>query len=85
MFVQFEGIILVKSFATVDHPNGEQYIDFGAGFDVAYVVFTTTAGHAGSEFSVAGFNTVSVPEPGTLVLLGTGLLLMAWRRKRQEA
>jgi len=25
----------------------------------------------------------SVPEPGMLVLLGTGLLFMVWRRKRQ--
>lgn len=73
--------------ATSYHPNGEYYLDFGGTFNPAYVDFEAYVGQAGrytgSEFSVAGFKTVSVPEPGTLALLGAGLLLLARSRQRR--
>lgn len=50
-----------------------------------HVVFTAYVddefGYTGSEFSVVGF-TMSVQEPGTLALLGVGLLTMALTRRR---
>lgn len=73
--------------ATNYHPNGEYYLDFGGSFNPAYVDFEAYVGQAGrytgSEYSVAGFKTVSVPEPGTLALLGAGLLLLAGSRRRK--
>ena len=74
--------------ATSYHPNGEYYLDFGGRFNPAYVNFqahVNPAGqYTGSEYSVAGFKTVSVPEPGTLGLLGAGLLLLAGSRRRKR-
>ncbi len=75
--------------ATSYHPNGEYYLDFGGSFNPAYVDFEAYVGsggvYTGSEFSVAGFKTVAVPEPGTLALLGAGLLLLAGSRRRRKA
>ena len=68
---------------TTYHPNGEIYIDFGGEFTPASVRFTTIHGHDDSEYSVAGFSTVAVPEPGTLFLLGSVLLALTWQRRRR--
>lgn len=59
--------------------NGEFYVDLGGALE-AYTVEFFAADVDGNyvrdnEFSVAGFTT-SVPEPGTLTLLGIGLLGM---------
>ncbi len=74
--------------ATSYDPNGEYYVNFGGSFNPAYVDFLAYVDqfgqHTGSEFSVAGFATVAVPEPGMLALLGAGLLLLAGLRKRQQ-
>jgi len=68
--------------------NGEYYLDFGGEYAPAYIEFTAfvgeEGGYTGSEYSVAGFTT-SVPEPGTLGLLGASLLLLGLSRKRRLA
>ena len=60
--------------------NGEFYLDFGAAYNPDHISFTADLEFAGSEYSVAGFTT-SVPEPGTLALLGMGLLLVGFSRR----
>lgn len=62
------------------------YLSFGGAFAPDRIVFTAYAGpddhHRTSDYSVAGFTTVH--EPGALLLMGTALLLFAWRRRRDE-
>jgi len=66
--------------------NGEFYLDFGGAYAADHIAFTAYVdpdrGYIGSEYSVAGFTT-SVPEPGTLALMGTALLLVGFSRRRR--
>ena len=66
--------------------NGEFYLDFEGSYNPDHVVFTAFVdpelGYTGSEYSVAGFTT-GVPEPGTLALLGAGLLLIGFTRRQR--
>ena len=77
------GDVIVDFFVNaVDYvANGEFYLDFGGAYAADHVVFTAFADHSGSEFSVAGFTTRGVPEPGTLALLGVGLLFIGFSRR----
>ena len=63
--------------------NGEFYVDFGGALEAYTMEFFAADADgnylSGNEFSVAGFTT-SVPEPGTLTLLGIGLLGMGMAR-----
>ncbi len=65
--------------------NGEFYLDFEGSYNPDHIIFTAfvdpVLGFLGSEYSVAGFTT-GVPEPGTLALLGVGLLLIGFTRRR---
>lgn len=64
--------------------NGEYFLEFDSSF--APGMITSNAymrpehDYTGSQYSVTGFTT-SVPEPGTLALLGVALLLMALQRQ----
>ena len=76
-----DGSSFVVRFAQdTSDPNGEYYVDLGASYEVARFEFHASAG-AGQEYSVAGF--VQVSEPGTLAILGFGLLMIATLRRRR--
>ena len=83
-----DGVLLVLEFNgnISDQVNGEQYVDFGGPMLVFNAWFYAMDGD-GNEFSVAGFTGtgtgVGVPEPGTLALLGSGLLLIGITRRRK--
>ncbi|MEM7432268.1 MAG: PEP-CTERM sorting domain-containing protein [Pseudomonadota bacterium] len=64
-----------------DDPNGELLVQLGGAYEVARFVFHAS-GMRGHEYSVAGF--VSVPEPTTLALFGSGLLLAGLARRRRK-
>jgi hypothetical protein len=62
--------------------NGEQFIAFGGNLSLTKVEFYSS-GLAGDEFSVMGF-AAPVPEPGTLVLVGVGLVGLACLKRRKS-
>ena len=67
--------------------NGEFFVDFGGALEAYSIKFFAADANenfvANNEFSVAGFTT-SVPEPGTLALLGMGLLGLGFVRLRRQ-
>ncbi len=80
-------------YATTDGNNGKQELgfydlhvsDFGVS-SVSYLRFTTPgsfgfSGDLQPDFKIMGTN-APVPEPGTMLAIGAGAALMAWRRKR---
>lgn len=88
-----EDVLIAEFFVNAKeyHPNGEYYLDFGGAYAAATIVFSafvdSELGYTGSEFSVAGLTTTDVPEPGTMLLLGSGLLLLSGsvaRRRRRR-
>jgi hypothetical protein len=61
-----------------DHDNGENFVDFGGNIKGNRVTSHTVlhAEKEGNEFSATGL-TASVPEPATMLMLGTGLIVLA--------
>ena len=57
----------------------------GNGFDASPVDFSMSADTAsGRVFAFSATNS-TVPEPGTLLLLGSGLVFLAWNRRKKLA
>ena len=63
--------------------NGEYWVAFGGAYEIYQLIFGSD-GRSGNEYSLAGLtSTPSVPEPGTMALLGLGLLMLAVSRRRR--
>ena len=69
-----------------DSHNGERYGSFGSGISVSKIVFSAM-NQCNDDYSVAGIvtNGGQVPEPGTVVLLGAGLVALGALRRRAKA
>ena len=66
--------------------NGELTLTSIPSFVIDVITFSAPGriGDQHHEFSVGGIEIQQTPEPGTLVLLGSGMAgLLAWRRRRQ--
>jgi hypothetical protein len=66
--------------------NGERYGSFGSGVTVDKIVFSAT-NDCNDDYSVAGIvtNDGQVPEPGTIMMLGAGLVALGALRRRARA
>jgi hypothetical protein len=90
LFLDIDGNVRVDLLqAAFGTPFGDLSIGIGNLFDHTFDIFTTPAIFA-SRFAMAGFEpiigasfTVMVPTPGTLLLLGSALMLIGARRWRQ--
>jgi hypothetical protein len=91
LFLDIDGNIRIDLLtATFGTPFGDQSIGLGNLINESFDLFTTPALFS-SRFAMAGFDpilgaafNVTVPEPGTLLLFGGGLLLLrvAARKRR---
>jgi hypothetical protein len=69
-----------------DVNNGERYGSFGSGVTVNKIVFSAM-NQCNDEYSVAGIvtNQGQIPEPGTIIMLGAGLVALGALRRRARA
>ena len=72
--------------AVTDGPGVMQFFSAafwtGAGGPMTLSLLNASTIYDGNDFAASGLSVEPVPEPVSLVLLGTGLTLAAWRRRR---